>query len=1121
MRVRSVNGTAMAGSDYDAVAVDLTFPAGTTSSLVTVVTLDDNFAESEEQFGLVLEGASGADIGDSSETATIIDNEATVSVGNAAADEGDDLEFELNVVWPESATVVTPPDVVVTYQLVTYTPAVAQATDATPGSTCGGAVDYAMPTATATVTVMHPNTTATISVQTCEDELVEPDEQFWLELSTVTDAVADPAFPENGAVGTIRGDDIPVVSVSPAEDSDTEGTTLDFTVSLTVDGYPAQLTSDVTVNYRIIEDSRDGANSATAPVPGRTDHDLEAASAGALTGTLTFTPGPPAVTEHLIEVVLRDDHEREEPETFLLDLHDIVDTIGLAVFEDRDSDPATDDSYAVGTILDNPPPELSVADFSGPEGSVQAFIVSLAYPRDGETVTVQYEITGEESSNGDTATAPNHPTKPADFEPVAPATLAGTLTFAPGTTRHDVKLSLLHDTINENADTLRLTLQNPDNAILFDRDPDNGNDDEPYGVGTIIDVDPPWLIVDNPDADESLTLGFTVTVCNRRMGDTVTVDYETVDHNAEAGLDYDAVSGTLTFNDLSPSAIAVPTAVCGVDAVTAQSHSVGVSTIADAVAENDETLHLVLSNPLNAALGGPVGVGTINNVDAASVVVTDPAPAEEGQSLIFTIAVKESRTGLEPTILTPVTVYYVTADRTAAADGDYTSLPRTQITFHTGSDTHEVAVQTLTDTEDENDETFALVLSDVSPHAAIGDTEGTGTIIDGHPPALRIDDARATETAGHIDFRVHLVDPDDPLTAVTTDKAVRVWAESVSGTATATAGTPDYTHRQDYVEIPAGQSEATFSISVIEDGIDEGPETFTVELSQPSNASIDRAFAVGTIEPECVDIHTDDARNRPPVITFYDTEVIEDNQAFDLDASFSRVPCEEVTLRWAYAGGTTTPLVDHPGYSHVTFPIVIIATNRRGITSPSVYADDLHEGDETINFELNWAPSPGMPSHYQGIPPAFAQVTVIDDDPPPSLRISDASGDEGEVLTFEVTLDTASGLPVNVEYRTVPNSSATPGTDYTPVSQWTPLVIDPGDTSETFDVATPGPRRRGRGRGDVSGGVARSAARRRADERRHRGRRRGGHDPRCRTADAAGARRLSSRGAGTCCSRLS
>ena len=72
----------------------------------------------------------------------------------------------------------------------------------------------------------------------------------------------------------------------------------------------------------------------------------------------------------------------------------------------------------MGTITDDPPPTLSVDDFSGLEGTIQFFTVTLANPRSGEIVTVDYVISGDEvAANADTATAPGHATKPADFEP--------------------------------------------------------------------------------------------------------------------------------------------------------------------------------------------------------------------------------------------------------------------------------------------------------------------------------------------------------------------------------------------------------------------------------------------------------------------------------------------------------------------------------------------------------------------------------------------------------------------------------------------------------------------------------------------------------------------------------
>ena len=370
----STPASATSGDDYTALTEPLTFDSGDVLKMVTVQTLDDPFAEPDETFELVLlQNAAGAGMGGSSVTVTILDNEATVSVAAAEADEGETLEFELRVVWPDPAVVPTPFNVVVTYQLVAYTRA---ANDAIQGSACGGDADYLLPSP-ATAMIAHPATTATIQVQTCHDTLVEPDEQFWLQLSTVNDAVAVPAHPENGAVGTILNDDIPVVSVSPAEAEGIEGQDpLVFTVSLTVDSAAAQLTEDVTVNYTVRGSGENGADPATDPGEPGADYavtlDGTALSDTALGGTLTFTaetPGTPAVTEFVFKMELLADYEPENDETLRLEL---TNPSRAGLFDGNPDLPEPTELVAVATIKDDPPPTLSVEGFTDSEGTTQS-----------------------------------------------------------------------------------------------------------------------------------------------------------------------------------------------------------------------------------------------------------------------------------------------------------------------------------------------------------------------------------------------------------------------------------------------------------------------------------------------------------------------------------------------------------------------------------------------------------------------------------------------------------------------------------------------------------------------------------------------------------------------------
>jgi hypothetical protein len=80
----------------------------------------------------------------------------------------------------------------------------------------------------------------------------------------------------------------------------------------------------------------------------------------------------------------------------------------------------------------------------------------------------------------------------------------------------------------------------------------------------------------------------------------------------------------------------------------------------------NETLNLVLSNPVDGIIGDGTGVGTIINDDA--VITIDDVTLSEGTSgtknFIFTIS-------MSPASSQPVTVTYTTSDNTAFAGSDY------------------------------------------------------------------------------------------------------------------------------------------------------------------------------------------------------------------------------------------------------------------------------------------------------------------------------------------------------------------------------------------------------------------------------------------------------------------
>ena len=1126
--VRTVDGTAVAGDDYHAVSMvspddPVTFAPGEHTVDIEVVTIDDDASpepEDTETFKLVASNAVGAALcaqtGAREAVGTILDDEATLSVADASVVEGNDpgvfneLVFELSLDKAASAPVV------VQYELQRDTRSLAHA--ATAGDDCAAAgVDYlwwddpidpGTFTSAGTVTITTRAQQVSLpGVRICGDRLVEHAETLWLVVAVIAGeaVVPEPELPdpprEGRALGTIKNDDdIPVIVVEPAAATGTEGTecgtsthTLVFTVSLEgrdLDGnvHDVELEEDITVGYTV--------GGGTAVAPGEPDADYTVAvdgdppDPGALDGTLTFNaaaPGMPAITEHSLVVELRADYLVEDPETLRLDLHTLEDPTGAAEFADRDADPGTDDSHAVATIVDCPPPALTVDSVGGREGDTVTFTVTLADPRGGETVTVPYSLVGGtgagEAAAGD------------DFEPVDPALLTGgTLTFGPAVTdtAQTVAVSLLHDTVDEAVEEFRLELGTPTGAVLADSDPDTVGD-QFYGVGTILDVEPPGLVVDNPRASEGYPLTFTVTLCRPRSGEDVTVTYDVSEYSADEGLDFEAVpQGMLEFLDSLP---VVPVAdVCGTGQVAAKSLTVDVATLNDTKLEKDETLWLTLSEPKpedHIGLDKAIGVGTIVDFKPATVRVTNPT-AVEGDPLGFVISLTDAR-GDPATITAPVTVYYATADGTAdsppADPYDYTPVPAAPgpclvagpppagcpyVTFGTADNPttanpdppgrrHRVPVPTITDTLDEDDETVALVLTLAAgtTNAGLGDTEGTGTIEDRPPPRLLIDDA-AAEEGGTMTFEVVLVDAGGVETP--TSRNVTVFAATEDGTAAAGA---DYTTASRRLTIPAGQTRASFPFEVVTrlDDDDEPPETLRVVLSGPENARIGIAIAIGTINPRCVHVGLDDADNRPPTITVHPASARE-GDAFRVPVSFSRPLCDPFRLTYRLLSGTADVYSDFRlgTLGDTRHRSVVGGTpSRLTVWHASPIEDNLHEGDEWYTIEVSWSAEPDvvnritMPDHYQGLGGVSAPMTIIDNDDPPRLHIADSSAEEGDAISFDITLDRPSGLPVTVQYRTVPASgTATGGSDYTEVD-WTPepfVTFAPGETSKTFDVAT-------------------------------------------------------------------
>ncbi|MBZ0111763.1 MAG: hypothetical protein K8J08_04820, partial [Thermoanaerobaculia bacterium] len=134
-----------------------------------------------------------------------------------------------------------------------------------------------------------------------------------------------------------------------------------------------------------------------------------------------------------------------------------------------------------------------------------------------------------------------------------------------------------------------------------------------------------------------------------------------------------------------------------------------------------------------------------------------------------------------------------------------------------------------------------------------------------------------------------------------------------------------------------------------------------------------------------------------------------------------------VSVQYATADGSATNPADY------TSAMGMVAWNDGDSSNKTfdvpIAADTIDELDETVNLSLS-GPTGGA---TLGMPTA-AVLTIQDDDAPPQISISDVSQVEGNVgntnFDFAITLDTASGLQVDVDYATADGTATLGDTDY-------------------------------------------------------------------------------------------
>ena len=456
------------------------------------------------------------------------------------------------------------------------------------------------------------------------------------------------------------------------------------------------------------------------------------------------------------------------------------------------------------------------------------------------------------------------------------------------------------------------------------------------------------------------------------------------------------------------------------------------------------------------------------NRDMGVRVVADQASVDEGDSASFTlhryggtftarvssltVRVEVTQNGEFIKGVPPQTV-------TFAGETVDSSLDEVDATSMEGDTTAVVTIPTTNDVADEANGAITLTILGPDPalygqNAHSYEIFGTGTfledsgwtnvatveVLDNDVAGFSVADASADEADGSLQFTVTL--PGSTL-ETSVDWATK---EDASGDDPATEG-QDYEAASGTLTFAPGDTSKTFTVTLNDDDVKEKDETFTIQLANPVNAALTDATAIGTID--------DDDFSQAVFI------------ALDAGTADGVEEGEDVVFnleRHTWLGGTTSQEVARGRLvvgleialegDFVREPVPATAVFEAGVwvatvTVPTI-DDALFEPAGSVSLKLE-SQGFGLLSNANPV-----EADVYDNDMP--VSIADAEADEGEEITFTISLQAPAVIPVEVEVATVDGTATSHGVvtatdfgkDFTAKSET--LTFDVGEQDKQFAV---------------------------------------------------------------------
>ena len=610
----------------------------------------------------------------------------------------------------------------------------------------------------------------------------------------------------------------------------------------------------------------------------------------------------------------------------------------------------------------------------------------------------------------------------------------GLLTFTPGETSKDILIRANSDSLDEVDEAITLQLYNlSSNAVFAGGTPIAQafgviRDDDGVSSNLAVFVSDPVVVESDSGTNEAV---FEIML-SQPATSRFTLSYHTANGSAISGQDYSPVNGSVEF--LPGQSVA----------------RVSVPITADTRAETSEQFQLIVTPPSSLIIdtAGAVGNALILDDDTATTPVVSMHTETVRESYSYYLQVQLFLS--EPPVDAVTMSYRTLLDQTASSSDvyyrNYGSTNNSTVTFAPGETRKDIQIRINSDTVDERDEAFTVELFNLTDNAVFnggGNTLSTRAVIlddDGLGPnlSLFVSDPILIEGESGIKQAVFDITLSRPA-----DTAFTVEWNTVN--ITAIAG-EDYAARSGVLTFEEGQDRTSIIVNVFGDEIEEPTESFGLNITAPSNISLNDMGLSGEATI------LDDDTSELPVLSFQRVDDADESyyNYIRYVVTLSEPSAVPVTVEYEARLGTASDADLYYGSTHSNNNGTL--TIDAGQTSASIFirstTDTIDERDESILLTLRNATGAAL----AGGTDSLTAIGFIQDDDGAGLNIAMAGVPTtvtepiSGTKVIEVPVELSRAAESELSFDVVINGgTATAGSDFRLIDNQ--ITFDPGQVT--------------------------------------------------------------------------